>query len=80
MKYRIPDNADLDRAFSLLEQRARQEGFQFSGNTKKGTIVASGQTVKYTVVGNMINIVFPNFLVEMAASGQVKALLDDTFN
>ena len=79
MKYRIPDNADLERAFALLKTRARQEGYEFSGTTKKGIIKASGQIVKYSVVGNTITIIFPSSLVEMFASGQVKALLNDVF-
>ncbi len=80
MKYRIPADADIERAFGLLKKRANQEGYEFSGNSKKGTIKASGQTVKYTVVSNIITNNFPNSFVEMFASSQVKSLLDDVFN
>jgi len=70
----------MDRAFDILASMARQKGYQFSGNTKNGTIMAMGQTVRYSVSGKIITIIFPNYRVEWLASGEVKALLDDVFS
>ena len=79
MRYRIPNNADVDRAFQELRRRGMRKGIEFSGGPSRGTIRTNDKVIEYTVVGNTINILFPSISHEMCYFKKVSALLDDVF-